>query len=258
MIKLVVFDLDNTLVSHTTESIPQSAIEACRKLKEKGIKILLASGRDVADPYMEMVCRQTDPDYYVTVNGQAIYLKGMVVHHRHYISNQDVENVCKLAKELGIFLFWKFPSGVYVYSDNPDVSRYRRGYPTIAHSYWNRHLQEPVIGGSFMSIHYTEEQMKEMFPSLNFIDIGHCYEMTSRGVNKLTSIKEVLDIEGITLEEVMAFGDSNNDREIIEAAETGVAMGNGIGDIKQIADYVTNSCDDDGIYNALVHFGVIE
>ena len=55
----------------------------------------------------------------------------------------------------------------------------------------------------------------------------------------------------------MAFGDGGNDISIIREAGIGVAMGNANRSLIDIADYVTDSVDDDGIYNALIHFGII-
>ena len=57
--------------------------------------------------------------------------------------------------------------------------------------------------------------------------------------------------------ETMAFGDGGNDISIIKEAGIGVAMGNAGEEVKEIADYVTSSVDDDGVKNALLHFGVI-
>ena len=63
---------------------------------------------------------------------------------------------------------------------------------------------------------------------------------------------------GIKQEEVMAIGDGNNDVEMLEYANYGVAMGNARADVKDIADFITTDVDDDGITYALKHFGVLE
>ena len=62
---------------------------------------------------------------------------------------------------------------------------------------------------------------------------------------------------GIGVNETMAFGDGGNDIPIIRQAGIGVVMGNGGGDVKAVADYVTASVDDGGIEKALRHFGII-
>ena len=63
---------------------------------------------------------------------------------------------------------------------------------------------------------------------------------------------------GIRLEETMAFGDGGNDISMLRHAGIGVAMGNAKDDVKVIADYVTASVDDNGIADALKHFGILE
>ena len=62
---------------------------------------------------------------------------------------------------------------------------------------------------------------------------------------------------GLTAEEAIAFGDSENDLEMLRAAGIGVAMGNGTPEALEAADYVTGDCDDDGLLHALEHFGLI-
>lgn len=62
---------------------------------------------------------------------------------------------------------------------------------------------------------------------------------------------------GLKLEETMSFGDGGNDISMLRHAAIGVAMGNAKDDVKQMADYITASVDEDGIAKALKHFGVI-
>ena len=63
---------------------------------------------------------------------------------------------------------------------------------------------------------------------------------------------------GFQLSETMAFGDGGNDISMLRHAAIGVAMGNAKEDVKEAADYVTTSVDEDGIKKALQHFGVID
>ena len=55
----------------------------------------------------------------------------------------------------------------------------------------------------------------------------------------------------------MAFGDGGNDLEMLRHAAIGIAMGNADDDVKQAADYVTNDVDDEGVFKALQHFGLV-
>ena len=81
---------------------------------------------------------------------------------------------------------------------------------------------------------------------------------TAKGNTKQHGIDEIIRHFGIRLEETMAFGDGGNDISMLRHAGIGVAMGNAKDDVKVIADYVTASVDDNGIADALKHFGILE
>ena len=82
-------------------------------------------------------------------------------------------------------------------------------------------------------------------------------EMVPKGYSKATGIIYLCDKLGINIEDTFAFGDSANDIEMLKCVGCGIAMGNGTDDAKNVADYVTDSLHDDGIYNACKHFGLI-
>ncbi len=79
-------------------------------------------------------------------------------------------------------------------------------------------------------------------------------EFTEKGVTKGTSLSILIDRLGIKREEVIAMGDSYNDAAMIEFAGLGIAMGNAPDDIKQIADYVTDTNNNDGVAKAVEKF----
>ena len=73
----------------------------------------------------------------------------------------------------------------------------------------------------------------------------------------MIGIRKTLEYFGITREETMAFGDGDNDAEMLEFVEIGVAMGNAVEKTKAAADYITTAQDEQGISNALKHFGIL-
>ena len=74
----------------------------------------------------------------------------------------------------------------------------------------------------------------------------------------MKTVDKIIEYFGISLNETMAFGDGGNDISMLQHAGLGVAMGNAKEEVKQKADYVTTSVDEDGIANALKHFGIID
>ena len=103
-----------------------------------------------------------------------------------------------------------------------------------------------------------EEQKN--FPNLKFVTAQRKFgssECFDAGVNKGKTIKSLCELLGISLDECMGFGDSDNDIEMIRMCGIGVAMGNATDEVKAASDYVTTHINDDGIWNALKHFELI-
>ena len=130
--------------------------------------------------------------------------------------------------------------GIAVYGKAREtVDRIFRGELNVSDLDFERPAGEVLCGNvlqvtSFCSSEHEQKLMER---------VGHCVSARHFG----------LDIS-----ETMAFGDGGNDISIIRRAGTGVAMGNAGDNVKAAADYVTTSVDDDGVMNALVHFGVID
>lgn len=81
--------------------------------------------------------------------------------------------------------------------------------------------------------------------------VDYLVEVAEESTNKCRALEELLKREGLTLEETAAFGDADNDVEMLRCAGVGIAMGNGSSVCKDAADYVTRSNDTEGISYAL-------
>lgn len=85
----------------------------------------------------------------------------------------------------------------------------------------------------------------------------YAVDIISKDGGKLAGIEKYLELQGQTLADAMAFGDGENDLEMLKAVKIGVAMGNGEEQVKRIADYITTDIDSDGIFNACKHYKLI-
>ena len=105
------------------------------------------------------------------------------------------------------------------------------------------------------------EQEALLMPTLRNCTSGRWHpaftDITAADADKGKGLHAMADYLGLNIEETMAFGDGGNDISIVREAGTGVAMGNAGDNLKQVADYITTHVDEDGVKNALLHFGVI-
>ena len=83
-------------------------------------------------------------------------------------------------------------------------------------------------------------------------------ELTVPGVHKAVAIADVLSHIGRSVEDTVAIGDGLNDMEMLQYCATGIAMGDAREELKLVADHVTGTLEEDGLYHAFVKYGLIE
>ena len=107
------------------------------------------------------------------------------------------------------------------------------------------------------TLRYRDETIK-FLKSISAIEVVcggfNNFEISKAGVTKSTGLKALTEYLGVTMEQTMAVGDSENDYSMINAAGLGVAMGNASDDIKAIADYITTFNEEDGVGEAIKKF----
>ena len=243
-IKAVFFDIDGTLVSFETHAVPESARRAIERLRERGIKVFISTGRLLR--HTEVV-RDIEVDGYVTVNGSyCVTRDGKTIFERSF-PHDTVERIFRLMEEIGFQAAFMTHEDIY-------VDRLSERVLTIAEMI---HIM-PVLQ---VCPYVGEEIERRIMPQLpecvgsrwipTFMDIN------MRGTDKSVGARKVMEYYGLSMSEAMAFGDGGNDLPIVRDAAVGVAMGNACEELKAAADYVSSSVDEDGISRALEHFGLI-
>ena len=257
MIKAVFFDIDGTLVSFRTHCVPDSAVRALKQLRANGIKVFIATGRHRAtiDNLGDL-----EFDGYVTMNG-AYCFSGNDVIWKEPVPRSDIENMVKYQKEVRAFpVFFLCEDSIFANFFNDEA---RELMELI-------HFPEPDLAPIDSVTDRDVFQMVSFFSQCDEKEImsylPHCSgarwyptfsDIVSSGASKSNGIRKVLDYFGFTGRESMAFGDGGNDISMLETAGTSVAMGNASDRVKAAADYVTSDVDNDGVANALKHFGII-
>jgi Cof subfamily protein (haloacid dehalogenase superfamily) len=261
MIKALFLDIDGTLVSFATHTIPVSTQQALRQAHDHGVKIIIATGR----PYYcidNLSSIQDLIDGYICTNGSNCFVGQHTVHLQplpdkavHYIMQQ-----CDL-HQIPAVIVGIDKVAVYHFTQAANEACY-----DLIHVDWQKLssplaevLQEPVVQISPLS---TAEQESEFFPNLqDCLSTRWCEafsDITPLGVDKGKGIGYMAHYLGFPISETMALGDGGNDVPMFQCAGIGVAMGQSQSDVQAQADYVTSDVDHEGVAQALRHFGIID
>ncbi|MDO4378827.1 MAG: Cof-type HAD-IIB family hydrolase [Erysipelotrichia bacterium] len=255
-IKAVFFDVDCTLTAGINQPVVLSAIVAIKQLQQKGIKIIIASGRM---PYgIKAIEGQINPDYYIGANGQIVCDSQGDIIDISLIDKETFVMVTKYCKENKLGLFWKFAQASYVYSEFNNYDEIAQS-TNLLYPYENPDdSQLPTSGALICSKEEMYNFKKEFDERLDVIDGGFIlYDLDKKGKSKKDGLLALTKVLNISPEETMAFGDSDNDVEMLKCAGISIAMGNGFDSVKKVADYVTDAAVNDGIVKALKKYHLL-
>ena len=256
-IKAVFFDIDGTLVSFATHTVPNSARCAIEQLRQQGVKVFIATGRLMKHV---SVVDDIDVDGYITVNGgYCITAQGEVIYER-YFDPETVERVIALSEKYGFDLTVMTHEGMYVNCMGSRVEKIASMIhimPKVADLRAIASSQPVVQMCPYISADLEPEIMSQLPDCVGSRWIETFMDINIKGVDKSLGVNEVMRYYGLTMGEAMAFGDGGNDLPMVRDAAVGVAMGNACEELKKAADYVTTSVDEDGVERALKYFGLI-
>ncbi len=254
--KALFFDIDGTLVSFRTHVIPQSAVDALSRAKEQGIMIFISTGRPV--PFivnLKQIAHLIDG--YITTNGAHCFI-GQKTVSCHSIGKDDIGRVLDQCRQWDAPCIVVGKDHIGVFNPKPVIEaafQQGLGLEDFRFTPLETVLSEPVLQ---LTPFISTGQEAELMPTLSactsgrwtpvFTDITHVKADKGKA---LLSMAAFLDLN---IDETMAFGDGGNDISIIRQAGIGVAMGNAGDEVKQHADFVTASVDEDGVKLALERF----
>ncbi|MDR1307221.1 MAG: Cof-type HAD-IIB family hydrolase [Treponema sp.] len=262
-IRLIAFDLDGTVLNSQKEVSPRTR-EAIGKAKATGIYIVPATGRQFNDVH-PLLKDLADP-YVIANNGAQLFSVpgGSLVFSRNF----EKDAALSLLREIRNFdalIFGAydtvgffdnrgkgFESGV---AERMIQSRWKNNYPL-------RDIETEIRNGeNFIKLVMLFENIAERERAYGTLaprkDLYVTFfaedniELMPAGISKGEALKTAAAKLGIPMTEVMAIGDSDNDREMIREAGIGVAMGNALDTVKAEADRITGFCDEDGAAAAI-------
>lgn len=277
-IKAVFFDIDGTLLNDS-KRVEKATVLAIRNLKEQGILVGVATGRGpgFVQPFMDNL----GFDFAVTYNGQYIFTRDKILYQNQlpksliyrvirYAGDKKREISLGTASgllgsgliEMGTSTFGQIVSRLVPKKLTKTVEKsfkkiIRRIKPQNT-DYLKTIMREPVFQIVLVATEGESQKLRERFPQITITRSSpYSIDLISQGQSKVKGIERVGQFFDFDLDEVMAFGDSENDMEMLTGVGIGVAMGNGQDKLKSIADYTTASNNRDGISKALAHHGLI-
>lgn len=254
----VFFDIDGTLLSFKSHEVSQSTEEAIALLQEKGIKTILSTGRSINS--IDHV-KYLNFDGYITFNGGYCVSNDGFVLHKQAIAVNDIDSLLEYAQKNPLSFSFMSEKEVSICNVTAEIAD--------LYALLNLPVPKPVdfetlVRDSILQVNvFIEDHKEEVFMnnvmpnslasrwSPIFVDVN------PKGQSKKVGIDVFCDYLGIDLAKTMAFGDGGNDISMLKHVQTGIAMGNANPEVKEIADYITDDVDSDGIWNALKHFNLI-
>ena len=253
MIKLIASDMDGTFLDGN-ECVPEGSYDLVMRLRDAGIQFVASSGRRF-DTLHELFEPVVDCMDFVASNGAQVMVAGELVDLEvfSHAAVKRLARVVDMFDTMHLALFDETRS--YLLDDEARFEREvdkNKNLPNPVRVFDVPSPQTSILKASV----YCDDAVMDMAYILTreldddfvFAPSGRKWiDVMQRGVSKATGVSQVLDAHGIRADEMMAFGDSMNDYEILRMAGMSVAMGNARYAIKQIADRVIGTNVDQSV-----------
>ena len=288
MYKLVAIDLDGTMLN-SYGTVSENTKKVIKQKIEEGIEIVIASGRTISSilPITEEIGTK---NYFIAGNGSLTYdIQNQKIIYDKFIPKQKILEIIKICEENSIFYTVYSEKEIitktlrynvlYYYNENQHKEESKRTNIKIVEDI-PKYI-ENNNESNFLKVMICDES-KFIFDSVirkmskvkdvEILDVGHMSrkiikqgteetpieyfytEITLKDVNKWYAIKNLIAFLGIKEEEVMAIGDNVNDKKMVENAGLGIAMQGSTPALTSVADYITDTNDEDGVAKALEKF----
>ena len=267
--KLIFFDIDGTIAMPGTKP-SAAAVHAIRAVRSNGHKVFLSTGR--LETAIAEDIRSIGFDGGIYSAGGRVVVQGTEILN-HPMPFELVQRVMGALQERNMFFFLECASGIYLCADvgafsaavYKMVSIFRKDLHAM--SWAQKPENDPVYKIVFLA--KNKKQAEQLARHLRPYARTICFatmipngllasgEISCQDIDKGTALNHICRYLDVSPADCIAFGDSMNDAEILQAAGIGVAMGNAEACVKEIADQVCGRCEDDGLAKALADMGLI-
>lgn len=274
--KVLFFDIDGTLMDHQNR-VPESARLALQEAGERGHIRLLCTGRTVS--MLPPAVAALGFDGIVGGAGTSIQIHDKTIFNRELTLEEVKESLKWLTAEHFGFLYegngcvhvmpWEHYAEPERYQKHiahigapyevidiahPEQIHTSKFSASIGPAQWEYGKQ--MIEGLSHLFHAVVHQAPAVQGSSRSLAEG-LVEFLPLGFDKAAGIRKTMEYLGMDLDDAYAFGDSNNDLEMLHLVPHSICMGNGTEAARQAAEYITSDINQDGIRNAMLHYGLI-
>ncbi|OTO77331.1 MULTISPECIES: Cof-type HAD-IIB family hydrolase [unclassified Enterococcus] len=264
--ELVAIDLDGTLLN-SHHQVPEANSKALRRLNQNGVEIVIATGRSVISA-SEIVQELGVSAHILALNGTYITKISetgqMTAIRRKLIGREIVKKALKIAEALEItfiasnetgsdrVMFKQAPEVVQEFlKDRPDLR-------VITKKEMDQKIEDPST--EYLKIAFTDENVENLYTLRQALSQVGLYtifsdtyyiELVPEGINKGEALSYLCQCLKIPLEKTLAFGDQENDIEMLQIAGLGIAMGNANKHVKEVANKITGTNNEAGVAEVL-------
>lgn len=255
--KLIAFDIDGTLLTSQQEVLA-STQEVIETLKAAGHLVTIATGRSLATA--KDVIEQVGLSNYLLCNGGYAFLEHQQVHSNP-LDKGELKELVNLANEQQIDLLYQTmhevkQQGPFIHARNAEMQEaFNKNRPSYD---FDIEAEEAIYQAILFCDREEEQLFRGKFETIRFTRWGDAaMDAVPSNSSKAVTLQLIAEKEGFSPEDMIVFGDGENDIEMVQLAGTGVVMANATDYVKGYADFVTKSHDDHGIWHAAKELNLI-
>lgn len=263
MIKLVLSDIDGTLIPFGQEHASARTMAAIEAVREAGIRFGVATGRDVVELTQQFEGNTMPFETGILSNGKKIMVDGELVRLT-LLNNEALRRVAELVAEYPRTFLTTYPyhthpgNPIYCIGASPEeIAPWAEKYAFTP--MMTEDVPDEEMIGATIACGPSEAMMTEiiargqkLFPDLDFLRPAPQWtDVVPKGINKGTALTWLLDELGLHQDEIMMFGDADNDLAILRAVENAVAVENATPAAKAAAKWHIGPTEEDSVAQAL-------
>lgn len=273
--KLIFLDVDGTLVDYENR-LPDSAVKAVQQARANGHRVYICTGRSKAEIYPNLWAIGLDG--MIGGNGSYVEDHSQVIMHQMITKKQCIQIVDWLHKK-GLEFFLESNNGLFA------SEHFEEAGVSAMQEYFNRkgHTEKITIRDAFPDMIFNGELYREDVNKISYLlssyqdyldakDIFSDLEngtwggkgetalfgdIRVKGITKANAIEHLLSYLHADRADTIAFGDAKIDIPMLEYCAIGVAMGSGGAEVKEIADYITDDVEQDGLYKGFLKLNLL-